>query len=482
MALACSSDNPVALPGARDEISGEAPLLAVPPIVGRPTADSVTLSAVAGTLPIEIELRVRTTPALPPHAAEQASTAITGHDLVLETRLEGREARDLVITGLAAGSEFHYLLTARGGGRQEVSEGRFVTRREPGSSFTFALLSDTHLPVPAPEWTDQRTAEQFLPEIIDYLGARLDVGETIRQAMTSIREQRVDFVVCLGDMVHYWSAFNGPFPTARVAEFAYLDLRAHLGRATSEAAFFAVVGNWDGESGWQPESSRRLARSARMRYLPNPDQATYAQGGSAREDYYAWAWGDALMVVLSVSSYTPTAHTLSEDDDGTADDWTLGGEQLAWLEKTLERSHERFKLIFIHHPVGGRGGDERNSAYGRGGGRAAGVGEQARVHELMLEHGVQIFFYGHDHVFTDMVVDGIHYTLPGSAGAPWKFSAEETGYDDFDERSGFALVHVGPELMEVEFLDLEGEVFRSYKVVAGQHRPRHAHRPRREKP
>jgi len=33
---------------------------------------------------------------------------------------------------------------------------------------------------------------------------------------------------------------------------------------------------------------------------------------------------------------------------------------------------------------------------------------------------VQIFFYAHDHVFTDMVVDGIHYTLPGSAGAPWK--------------------------------------------------------------
>ncbi len=101
----------------------------------------------------------------------------------------------------------------------------------------------------------------------------------------------------------------------------------------------------------------------------------------------------------------------------------------------------------------------------RGGGRAARIGEQARVHELMLEHGVQAFFYGHDHVFTDMVVDGVHYTLPGSAGAPWKFTPEETGYDDFDERSGFALVHARPERLEVEMLDLAGRVFRSYSAT-----------------
>ncbi len=457
LVLACSGDDPVGLPGARDEVSGEAALLAVPPIIGRPAADSVVLNAVAGNLPVEIEVRVQATQASPLQATQASPLQVT---------LEGREARDLTLTGLVAGIEYSYRLIARGDGREEVSEGRFVTRRESGSSFTFALLSDTHLPVPAPEWTDPETAELFLPEIVDYLGARQDVGETIRQAMASIREQRVDFVVCLGDMMHYWRGFNGPFPTAPIADFAYLDLRAHLGRATAEAAFFAVVGNWDGESGWQPEALRRLAREARIRYLPNPGRATYPQGGSRHEDYFAWTWGDALLVVLNVSSYTPGAHTLSEDDDGTADDWTLGGEQLAWLESTLESSGERFKLIFIHHPVGGRGGDERNSAYGRGGGRAAGVGEQARVHALMLEHGVQIFFYGHDHVFTDMVVDGIHYTLPGSAGAPWKFPAEETGYDEFDERSGFALVRVAPEGLEVEFLDLEGEVFRSYRVNA----------------
>ena len=446
--LACA-DGPVGLPGASDPESGEVALLAVPPIVGRPTDRSVTLNVVAGVLPVTVEALLE-----PPGDARLAA------------ELEAGEARDLLIDALEAGREYGYRITARAGDREEASAGRFVTRRQPGSRFSFAVLSDTHLPAPAAEWMDPKSAELFMPEIVDYLGARADIGEKIRRAMESIRERRVDFVVCLGDMTHFWRGFNGPLPSARVAEFAYLDLRAHFGQATAEAAFFAVVGNWEGESGWQPERLQEVARDARMRFLPNPTPTTYPQGGGPREDYYAWTWGDALLVVLNVASYTPTRHTLLEDDDGTADDWTLGGEQLAWLESTLARSAERFKLIFIHHPVGGRGGDALNSAYGRGGGRAARVGEQARVHELMLEHGVQIFFYGHDHVFTDMTVDGVHYTLPGSAGAPWKFAAEETGYDDFDERSGFALAHVTPEGLTVEFLDLAGEVFRTFEMTA----------------
>lgn len=55
----------------------------------------------------------------------------------------------------------------------------------------------------------------------------------------------------------------------------------------------------------------------------------------------------------------------------------------------------------------------------------------AVVHDMMLKYGVQILFYGHDHVFTDMVVDGIHYALLGSAGAPWRFGTAETGYEKY---------------------------------------------------
>ena len=125
-------------------------------------------------------------------------------------------------------------------------------------------------------------------------------------------------------------------------------------------------------------------------------------------------------------TYTEACHLLGINP-GLPDDWTLGAAQLAWLEQTLASATAEWRFTFIHHTVGGNAGNPIDSAYGRGGGRAARVGEQAIVHDLLMRHGVQIFFYAHDHVFTDMVVDGIHYTLPGSAGAPWKFTEFETG-------------------------------------------------------
>jgi hypothetical protein len=51
-----------------------------------------------------------------------------------------------------------------------------------------------------------------------------------------------------------------------------------------------------------------------------------------------------------------------------------------------------------------------------------------------------------------MVVDGIHYTLPGSAGAIWYFTMAETGYDTFWPYSGWGRVDVTPDNVHVQFL------------------------------
>ena len=120
--------------------------------------------------------------------------------------------------------------------------------------------------------------------------------------------------------------------------------------------------------------------------------------------------------------------------------------------------------MFIHHTVGGAAADSDDSAYGRGGGQAAHVGEQAMIHALMLQYGVQIFFYAHDHVFTDIVVDGIHYTLPGSAGAPWKFDASLTGYTQYWPDSGYGRVTVSPSSVQVDFVAMGGQVLSSYTL------------------
>ena len=162
-------------------------------------------------------------------------------------------------------------------------------------------------------------------------------------------------------------------------------------------------------------------------------------------------------------TYTPTCHLLG-GNPGVPDDWTLGATQLAWLDRTLADATSKWRFLFIHHTVGGAAGTTDDSAYGRGGGQAAHVGEQATIHDMMRRYGVQIFFYGHDHVFTDIVVDGIHYTLPGSAGAPWKFTQFETGYSQYWPDSGYGRVAVSPNRVQVDFVAMGGQVLTSYSI------------------
>lgn len=406
-----------------------------PPLPFAPTAEGFAINAVVGTGdPSLLRGRVR---ALGTAVWRAAQMPTTPADDVAEWRFDE----------LLPGTRHEYEIRANG---VSLYRGEVVTRREPGTAFTFSLLTDTHV------WP--REVEPGDTSLADFM------EETLFEVAIDLAEDAPDFLVDLGDALDFHEfGFNEPPPESRHTKLAYLNYRRLLGDALGNAPIFHVIGNWEGENGdYTPEEIDR-SRSQRLLYVPGPTPETYPQGGGEHEDYYAFTWGDALFVVLNVMTYTPTAHRLS-NEPGLPDDWTLGDAQLAWLRTTLEEAEAKWRFLFIHHAVGGAAGDADNSAYGRGGGRAATVGEQAIVHELMRAHGVQIFFYGHDHVFTDMVVDGIHYTLPGSAGAPWKFITEETGYTDYWPDSGHGRVHVAPDRVEVEFVALGGEVIHRYEI------------------
>jgi len=68
-----------------------------------------------------------------------------------------------------------------------------------------------------------------------------------------------------------------------------------------------------------------------------------------------------------------------------------------------------------------------------------------------------------------MVVDGIHYTLPGSAGAPWKFDESETGYTQYWSDSGFARVAVSPDQVRVDFLSISGQLLDGFSLPDTTH-------------
>lgn len=347
---------------------------------------------------------------------------------------------------LAPSTKYEYRVLYRIANDQEdiLYSGRIRTRRERGESFSFCILTDPHV-------------------FVDYPSA---TGDTVTRVAQNIKADDPDFVINLGDTLDFHSfGFNQPPPERKWTKIGYLFYRGLMNELLGQTTHFSVIGNWDGENGDFAAEEIERSRSQRLLYLPGPDSATYPQGGSTHQDYYAFTWGNALFVVLNVMTYTPSGHYLS-GAIGLPDDWTLGEAQLRWFEDTLKNTEYKWRMIFIHHVVGGNAGNEANSAYGRGGGRAALVGEQATVHALMRDYGVHAFFYGHDHVFFDMVVDGIHYTIPGSAGAPWKFTTYETGYptESYWPDSGHAKVDVTPNHIDVAFINIDSETIYRYTI------------------
>jgi hypothetical protein len=415
--------------------SGDGLRLCGAPMLFRPTAHGFAINAVvASGDPLQLTAKVR--PTGDPVWQSPLAAAAPTSDLAQWN-----------VDGLMPGVRYQYELR----GPSETGEGSLlysgsvVTQRNAGEPFVFALMSDSHI---GPDWAFTNQGDWCMLA-------------TVAKAVDAASP---DFVLNLGDMLDFHQfGFNEPSPNDVYTRRAYRNYRALLGDLLGHAAHFPVIGNWEGEDGWFSSAALDLSRGQRLLYMPAPLPTTYPQSGSPAEDYYAFTWGDALFVVLNVMSYTPTPHLLSTGE-GAPDDWTLGSAQLEWLSTTLAAATAKWRFLFIHHPVGGAAGDAENSAYGRGGGQAAHIGEQAKVHQLMLDHGVQIFFYGHDHVFTDMVVDGIHYAEPGSAGATWMFSSVLTGYKQSWLESGWARVAVGPEAVQVRFLSNTGQVIYQYEL------------------
>ena len=416
------------------------PLLLHPPYLGRPTHTSITMNLVAGEKDVICSLKFRKIGKRGDEAWERikdfpiktlSPTEISIEPLVLETlyqyQLYGR---------LKSEKEFRL-----------ITDNTFRSKRTSSSPFSFAMLSDAHI---TPFHRDR--------------------FEILTQTSASVLSRRPDFMFMLGDNFQTFTSHGGPMAEAKFGPILYAQLRHGLGACPSSIPIFKVLGNWEGENGWHPDRERSWARQARMAFIPNPGAETYPEGGSKDEDYYAFTWGDVLFVALHVTGYTLSDHTM-HSPVGKSDDWTLGDKQKAWLFEKLSKSKAKWKLILIHHTVGGNAGDDVNSRYGRGGGRAARVGEQALIHQWMQQFGVQALFYGHDHVFTDIPVDGIHYVCVGSAGAPWKFTTSITGYEKYWTPSGYTWVDVTGDKLKISFIKPdpllpEGKIMHSFDIVS----------------
>nr|WP_299419810.1 T9SS type A sorting domain-containing protein [uncultured Emticicia sp.] len=322
-------------------------------------------------------------------------------------------------------------------------EHTFQMPRPGGNTFSFAVEADPHL--------DENS-----------------VPESLTLTMKNMLAKKVDFMVDLGDnfMNDKLTVKSQEEITKRTALF-----RPYFGTLCHSAPLFLVLGNHEGEYSFVPNNTPTsmpvLATITRKLFYPNPSPNNFYTGSEVaeplvglRENYYAFAWGDAQFIILD-----PYWYTVKKGDWG----WTLGKTQYDWLKKTLSESKSKFKFLFAHQLIGGggteaRGGSEVAHLFELGGKNADGsYGFDTNrpnwgkpVHELLKEYKATIFFHGHDHFYGKQDKEGIVYQeVPQpSARNIASVTGLEYGYIDgvLLASRGFLLVTVSPENVKVDYV------------------------------
>lgn len=379
-------------------------------IAGRPTRNSLSLSILAYQ-DIEGSLAYGTEKG---KYANQTSVQ----------KFKKDEPAEVVLNGLKPNSRYYYQFRNSLENSQEFS---FTTARPANSEFTFAIQADSHL-----------------DEGVD--------TDTYKRSLGNIAAANPDFLVDLGDTFMCDKRGN----EYKGAAANYLAQRYYFGLIGPSVPVFLTLGNHDGESGWRGPDMLDWSNIMRKKYFPNPVPDDFYSGNQANmQDYFAWEWGDAQFIVLD--PFTFTKRNKGDDNWG----WTLGKEQYDWLKNTLEKSHARYKFVFIHHLVGGgndvaRGGAEAAPFWEWGGKNYALKDEFADkrpnfampIHQLFVKNKVSAVFHGHDHIFVKQDLDGIVYQevpQPGHRQVDSIRNAEDYGY-----RSGVIKGSSGVLLVKVD--------------------------------
>jgi len=426
-------------------------------ILGRPTADSIAINALATTnLTAYFEYGTQ-------------SNVYTGQTPV--TNLFAGQPLEVVLSSLSANTRYYYRLRFQlPGGTTFLAdtEHTFMTQRPPGSTFTFCIHGDSH-----PERTNTMYNADFYALTLSTAAA-----------------DNPDFYMTIGDDFSVDNIPTNEINQAAVT-YRYTLQRPYLGLVGANAPVFLVNGNHEEASRWAFLNTNLVApgystvtfsnvaawaQIARNQFYSEPAPDNFYSGmtndtlpgiGSLRS-CYAWTWGDALFVTLDPYWYSTnsvdTAYAESQHPNNNTWLVTHGDPQYFWLKQTLEQSRAKFKFVFAHHVMGtGRGGIEEAVQYEWGGRNTDGTwgfttnrpNWPLTIHQLFVSNNVTIFFQGHDHVFVHQELDGVTYQeLPNPADPNYSlFNADAyTNYLYMTNNSGYTRVTVSPENVKVDYV------------------------------
>jgi len=207
-----------------------------------------------------------------------------------------------------------------------------------------------------------------------------------------------DFVLMLGDNLY---GRQQPEDFVRKFEQPYRPL---LDRGVT---FYASLGNHD---------------------LPN--NRFYAPWNMRGERYYTFTRGGVRFFALDTN--------------------LLDRQQLAWFERTLASSSERWKICFFHHPL-----------YSSGAEHGSAVELRPVLEPLFSRYGVDVVFSGHDHIYERIRPQrGIAYFVSGAGGKIRRGDLRKTELTaaGYDQDQSFMLVEIDGDLLWFEAVTRRGQV------------------------
>jgi hypothetical protein len=403
-------------------------------ILGRPTDKSMTISVLFSEV-VQVYVEYGTAQG----AFSQSTATITS---LPETPVV------MELQPLLANTRYYYRTVFKTPGAANFQVGptrTFHTQRAPGATFTFTVEADEHL-------YDKKGIRSLYQICLD------------NQA-----KDEADFMFSLGDT--FGDDHTPETTTSEDMKELHRDYRQYLGAVCHSMPFFFCLGNHEGESGYfleqtPPNNIAIYGTNWRKFYYPNPFPNDFYSGNTTieqygighPENYYAFSWGDALFVVLDVY------RDCSVNEKPQKWDWTLGETQYKWLKTTLETSTKQYKFVFAHHNRGqGRGGIVPARGFEWGGMDADQYkfdtyrpGWGLPIHQLMVAHGVNIFFQGHDHLYAKEEMDGLVYQevpMPSDTSYEIGVLANADAYTDITlDGSGHLRVTVDPTCVTVDYV------------------------------
>ncbi len=248
---------------------------------------------------------------------------------------------------------------------------------------------------------------------------RTNVGDWHRVA-TAAAESRADLVIHVGDMVT-----NGR------RDWEWDEQFWRPGQALLEKVpIYAVIGNHEADASLYDE----------IFFTPSED-------GRARN------WAQELGGVLLIGI------------DGRQD-WSVGSENVGWLEQTLAQSDASFMFLFSHYPGYSSSNHGRLDEEGHPAERPVREGREILI-PILTKYGATAMVAGHDHVYErSELPGGVTAITCGGAGAPlYEKSEDAARQNPYSEvhasRHHFCVFDVDSDSVTLRALSAEGELIDS---------------------